>query len=58
MIQLIVRELTENGVTEPSRLFESPFTNVSATGPMAVFPAATVQRIIAVLGDIKQKAAG
>lgn len=57
-IQLIVRELTENGVMEPSRLFESPFTNLSATGPMAIFPAATVQRIIAVLGDIKQKAAG
>ncbi|WP_422614119.1 hypothetical protein [Chromobacterium amazonense] len=53
-----MRELTENSVMEPSRLFESPFTNVSATGAMAIFPAATVQRVIAVLGDIKQKAAG
>lgn len=33
----IVDELTQNGVVMPERLFESPFTDVNAQGPLAVF---------------------
>lgn len=37
-IQLIVEELTRNGAMEPERLFQSPFTDINAQGPQAVFP--------------------
>lgn len=37
-IELIVDELTQNGVVLPERLFESPFTDVNAQSPLAVSP--------------------
>jgi len=43
-IDLIVQELTQNGVMEAARLFESPFTDVNAQGPLGVFPAAKCRR--------------
>lgn len=55
-IELIVQELTQNGVVPPERLFESPFTDISAQGPMAVFPPTQVTKIVTVLRDIAQKA--
>lgn len=56
-IDLIVQELTQNGVMEAARLFESPFTDVNAQGPLGVFPAATVSEIVQVLAEIREKAA-
>jgi len=55
-IELIVSELTQNGVMTPERLFESPFTDVNAQGPLAVFPQTQVARIVEVLKDIQAKA--
>ncbi|MBV2132303.1 DEAD/DEAH box helicase family protein [Pseudomonas sp. MAP12] len=55
-IELIVQELTLIGVMEPSRLFESPFTDMNAQGPMGVFPAATVTKIVDVLAGIRATA--
>lgn len=37
-INLVVAYLTENGVTEPDRLYESPFTDINSQGPEGVFP--------------------
>ena len=56
-INLIVDHLTEHGVMKPERLYESPFTDINARGPEGVFPFAQVERLVAVLDDIEQRAA-
>lgn len=56
-IELIVDELTQHGVVPPERLFESPFTDVNAQGPLAVFPPQQVASIVDVLKDIQSKTA-
>lgn len=55
-INLIVQELTQTGVMEPERLFQSPFTDLSAQGPIGVFPQAKVSRIVEVLTEIRARA--
>lgn len=55
-IDLIVEELTQTGAVEPRRLFESPFTDVNAQGPLGVFPSAKVGEIVQVLEDIRRRA--
>lgn len=55
-INLIVEELTQTGAVEPRRLFESPFTDVNAQGPLGVFPPAQVTQIVQVLEDIRHRA--
>ena len=55
-IHLVVQELTRNGVMEPERLFQSPFTDLSAQGPIGVFPPAAVTQIVGVLKQIRERA--
>jgi type I restriction enzyme, R subunit len=55
-IELVVEELTQNGVVAPERLFEPPFTDINAVGPTALFPAAQVTHIVGILNDIRQRA--
>ncbi|MDT3670760.1 MAG: DEAD/DEAH box helicase family protein [Aromatoleum sp.] len=55
-INLIVQELTQNGVMEPDRLFQSPFTDINAQGPLGIFPPATVTQIVQVLEGIRERA--
>ena len=55
-IELVIEELTQNGVVPPERLFEPPFTDINAQGPTAVFPMAQVLRIKQVLEDIRARA--
>lgn len=55
-IDLIVQYLTENGVMDAARLYESPFTDISQQGPEAVFPAAKVTELVQVLEDIRERA--
>ena len=52
----MVQELTQAGVMEPDRLFQSPFTDLNAQGPLGVFPPATVTALVDVLAEIKQRA--
>jgi type I restriction enzyme R subunit len=56
-INLIVQELTQNGVMEPDRLFQSPFTDMNAQGPLGVFPQPKVTQIVEVLNTIRERAA-
>jgi type I restriction enzyme R subunit len=56
-IDLIVSELTTNGVVEARRLYESPFLDISPQGPEALFPEAKVDRMFAILAEFKQRAA-
>jgi type I restriction enzyme R subunit len=55
-INLVVEELTQNGVMETDRLFQSPFTDFNAQGPLGIFPAATVSQIVRVLEGIRERA--
>ena len=56
-INLVVQYLTENGVMEPDRLYESPFTDINPLGPEGVFPSAKVDQMVQVLVEIRQMAA-
>ncbi|OMH36998.1 hypothetical protein [Tersicoccus sp. Bi-70] len=53
---MIVDELTANGVVEPKRLFESPFTDYAPTGPDMLFPDAEVIEIVGILRGVKANA--
>lgn len=55
-VDLIVDELTANGVMEPRRLYESPYPDHAPTGPDQVFPDAHVDVIVDILDDIRQHA--
>ncbi|WP_336922906.1 DEAD/DEAH box helicase family protein [Aquipuribacter sp. SD81] len=55
-VNLIVDELTKNGVMEPARLFESPYTDRAPTGPDYIFPDSDVEVIVKTLNEIKQTA--
>lgn len=56
-INLIVQELTQNGVLEPDRLFQSPFIDMNAQGPLGMFSEARVMQIVQVLEGIRVRAA-
>lgn len=55
-INLVVQELTQTGVMDPKRLFESPFTDANAQGPLGVFPPTQVTQLVGVLKDITERA--
>jgi type I restriction enzyme R subunit len=56
-VNLIVNELTANGVVEVSRLYESPFTDSAPTGPDGVFPESDVDNIVDILNTVRANAA-
>ncbi|MGA9358481.1 MAG: type I restriction-modification enzyme R subunit C-terminal domain-containing protein [Mycobacterium sp.] len=55
-INLIVNELTANGVMDPARLYESPYTDHTPTGPESVFAEADVDSIVDILNTVKANA--
>lgn len=55
-INLIVEELTANGVMEPARLYESPFTDHAPHGPGVFFPDADVDTIVGILRAVTSNA--
>jgi type I restriction enzyme R subunit len=57
-IDLIVGELTANGVLDKSRLYESPFLDVSPQGPEGLFPSAKVEQMVQVLDELRKRAVG
>lgn len=56
-IDLIIQELMQNGVMDPERLYESPYTFLNAKGPEGVFPPAKVTQIVEILNTIRERAA-
>lgn len=56
-VNMIVDYLTENGVMDPKRLYESPFTDKSPRGPEGVFSSVQVDQLVAVLTEIRERAA-
>jgi type I restriction enzyme R subunit len=57
-VTLIVDELTTNGVMEPARLYESPYTDKAPTGPDSLFPDAEVGAIVDILRGIRATSLG
>lgn len=55
-IQLIVEQLTANGLMEVARLYESPFTDYAPYGPDTLFTDSQVEDIVTILGDVRSRA--
>jgi len=55
-MNLIVNHLTEHGVMEAARLYESPFTDLTPRGPEALFTGAQVDELIALLASVRATA--
>lgn len=56
-INLIIAELTANGVVEPARLYESPYIDHAPTGPDDVFSEGDVDNIVEILNTVRENAA-
>ena len=56
-INLIINYLTEHGVVEPGRVYDSPFIAVAPEGPEGLFGAADVTRIFEVIDEFMKTAA-
>jgi type I restriction enzyme R subunit len=55
-VNLLIDELAANGVIEPRRLYESPFTDLSPKGPDALFESTDVDRLLDVVADVRDYA--
>ena len=56
-IDLILDHLTERGVIDPRRLYESPFTDLDDQGVSGLFPAADVKVLVHILNEVRGRAA-
>jgi type I restriction enzyme R subunit len=56
-VNLIINHLTEHGVMEPARLYESPFTDLMPLGPEGLFNTTQIDELIAVLSSVRERAA-
>jgi type I restriction enzyme, R subunit len=56
-INLIIDYLTHHGIMEPRLLYESPFTYISNQGPEGIFSPEQVDTLVAVLDEIRTRAA-
>lgn len=52
-VNLVVNHLTEHGVMEAARLYESPFTDLTPRGPDGIFSSAQVDQLVAVLAAVR-----
>lgn len=56
LVEMIVAELTRNGVMEPGRLYESPFTDDHPRGVDELFSDGEFDTIVDVLRDVRERA--
>ncbi|WP_114201416.1 DEAD/DEAH box helicase family protein [Janibacter anophelis] len=55
-VTLIVDELTTNGIVDPGRLFESPYTDHAPMGPDGLFDEGEVDSIVGILREVDGRA--
>lgn len=55
-IDLIIEYLTQNGIMDPSLLYEAPFTDYSSKGLDGVFQDSEAQGIVSILNSIQEAA--
>ena len=56
-IDLVIDHLTERGVLDPRRLYESPFTDNDDQGVSGIFSLGDVKELVKVINDVKARAA-
>ncbi|MDD2765814.1 MAG: DEAD/DEAH box helicase family protein [Opitutaceae bacterium] len=56
-IDMIVEQLTESGVMDPARLYESPYKDLNDQGLDGLFGGEAADALLAVLDEIKRRAA-
>lgn len=54
---LIIDHLTERGAVDARRFYESPFTDICPLGPEEIFGPSDVERMVAVLEQVRRNAA-
>ena len=55
-VNLIVEHLTEHGAMKSELLYESPFTDLNPQGPEGVFNSAQVDKLVALLDEVRARA--
>ena len=55
-VSLIVHHLTEHGVMDARRLYESPFTDLAPHGPDGLFSQSSMDELLSVLDDVRRAA--
>ena len=55
-VNLIVEHLTEHGIMPASLLYESPFTDVSPSGPEGIFTSDQVEQLVGILDGVRATA--
>jgi type I restriction enzyme R subunit len=55
-INLMVDHLTEHGVMEAARLYESPFTDITPHGPDALFEGSQMDELLRTLDSVRATA--
>jgi len=53
-VNLIIDELTDRGIVEARRVYESPYDGVAPEGPEAIFVKADLDRIFATIGQLRE----
>jgi type I restriction enzyme R subunit len=57
LVNMIVEHLTENGVMDASRLYESPYTDLSPLGVDGLFAPEAIDELLSVLDEVRRRAA-
>ena len=57
-IDSIIDYLTENGIIEPEKLFEPPFTEINEQGVLGIFDEVEAGELINIIRDINDRAVG
>ena len=55
-VNLIVDHLTQHGIVEPARLYESPFTDLTPRGPEGLFSAGQAEELVHSLEAVQASA--
>ena len=55
-IDLVVDHLTKNGVMEPTRLYDSPFTDLAPRGPEDLFRETDIEELVEALAVVRANA--
>lgn len=55
-MNLIIDDLSQNGIVNVGRFYESPFTDISPQGPEELFSSAQIEDLAHVLADVRHNA--
>jgi len=56
-VNLVIDHLTERGIMDPRRLYESPFTDFDDQGVTGVFSVDDAKVLVTLLQDVQRRAA-